>query len=67
MSAIDPKRTSPPRWHGNRLEHGSDRDRRPEVNQKAKEELLARLTNTKKQHLVELVAMKAERSKPANK
>jgi hypothetical protein len=38
-------------------------DNRPEVYQKAKEELLARLTNTKN----ELVAMEAEHSKPANK
>jgi hypothetical protein len=42
-------------------------DNRPEVYQKAKEELLARLTNKKKEHLVELVAMEAEHSKPANK
>ena len=42
-------------------------DNRPEVYQKAKTELLARLANTKKEHLVELVAMEAEDSKPASK
>ena len=32
-------------------------DNRPEVYQKAKDELLARLANTKKERLIELVAM----------
>jgi hypothetical protein len=38
-------------------------DNRPEVYQRAKEELLTRLATTKKEHLVELVAMEAEHSK----
>jgi hypothetical protein len=42
-------------------------DNRPEVYQKAKQELLTRLANTKKEHLIELVAMEADDSKPANK
>jgi hypothetical protein len=42
-------------------------DNRPEVYQKAKQELLTRLANTKKEHLIELVAMEAHDSKPANK
>jgi hypothetical protein len=35
-------------------------DNRPEGYQKAKQELLTRLANTKKEHLIELVAMEAE-------
>jgi hypothetical protein len=42
-------------------------DNRPEVYQKAKTELLARLANTKKEHVIELVEMEAEHSKPASK
>jgi hypothetical protein len=42
-------------------------DNRREVYQKAKQELLTRLANTKKEHLIELVAMEADDSKPANK
>jgi hypothetical protein len=42
-------------------------DNRPGVFEKAKEELLARIANTKKEHLIELVAMEAEHSKPASK
>jgi hypothetical protein len=42
-------------------------DNRPEVYQKAKQELLTRLANTKKEHLIELVALEADDSKPANK
>jgi hypothetical protein len=42
-------------------------DNRPEVYQKAKQELLTRLANTKKEHLIELVAMEADDPKPANK
>jgi hypothetical protein len=42
-------------------------DNRPKIYQSAKMELLARLANTKKEHLIELVAMEAERSKPASK
>jgi hypothetical protein len=41
-------------------------DNRPEVYQKAKTELLARLANTKKERLIELVAMEAKHSKPAS-
>ncbi|MFZ1046290.1 MAG: hypothetical protein WAN52_11755 [Pseudolabrys sp.] len=41
-------------------------DNRPEVYQKAKTELLARLANTKKERLIELVAMEAKYSKPAS-
>ena len=41
-------------------------DNRPEVYQRAKTELLARLANTKKEHLIELVAMEAKHSKPAS-
>ena len=36
------------------------------VYQKAKTELLARLANTKKERLIELVAMEAKHSKPAS-
>ena len=42
-------------------------DNRPEVYQRAKMELLARLANTKKEYLIELVAMEAEHSKSASK
>jgi len=42
-------------------------DNRPEVYQKAKNELLARLANTKKEHVIELVAMEAEQSTAAKK
>jgi hypothetical protein len=42
-------------------------DNRPEVYKRAKMELLTRLANTKKEHLIELVAMEAEHSKPASK
>jgi hypothetical protein len=42
-------------------------DNRPEVYRRAKEELLTRLANTKKEHLIELVEMEAEHSKPASK
>jgi hypothetical protein len=42
-------------------------DNRPEVYKRAKMELLTRLANTKKEHLIELVAMEAERSKRASK
>ena len=38
-------------------------DNRPEVYKRAKMELLARLANTKKEHLIELVAM--EQSTPS--
>ena len=38
-------------------------DNRPKVYQRAKDELLARLANTKKERLIELVAMEAEHSK----
>jgi hypothetical protein len=41
-------------------------DNRPEVYQRAKDELLARLANTKKERLIELVAMEAKYSKPGN-
>jgi predicted Zn-dependent protease with MMP-like domain len=42
-------------------------DNRPEVYRRAKTELLARLANSKKEHVIELVAMEAEHSKPAKK
>ena len=42
-------------------------DNRPKIYQSAKMALLARLANTKKEHLIELVAMEAEHSKPASK
>ena len=42
-------------------------DNRPKIYESAKMELLARLANTKKEQLIELVAMEAERSKPASK
>ena len=42
-------------------------DNRPEVYQKAKNELLVRLANTKKEHVIEMVAMEAEQSKAAKK
>jgi hypothetical protein len=42
-------------------------DNRPKIYQTAKMVLLARLTNTKKEHLIELVAMEAKHSKPTSK
>jgi hypothetical protein len=59
MSAPDDSYRTAPTWE---LIDDS-LDNRPEVYQRAKEELLTRLANTKKEHLVELVAMEAERSK----
>jgi hypothetical protein len=41
-------------------------DNRPEVYQSAKTELLARLANTKKEHLIELVALEAKHFRPAS-
>ena len=41
-------------------------DNRPEVYQRAKDELLARLANKKKERLIELVALEAKHSKPAS-